>query len=226
MPLETSGSAVTTSFYGLMERTLSRFSRCLGHIEGRRLVALWKQQQPEDLQQSGTIDKAESGLVMNTRQDGGTVRGCGQAQICLDFSKLKMFGAIYGLLPARGPQQYNADLEPISYATSSGLENDQIHTIFEAVDGKLWFGHDNGVTAFDPIPAISTHAGIGTHRVRMIYEDSRGYLWFSVLGGVARYNPDTGETTTDSLGLNFRQDVSSPAQINATNGEQTRGISD
>ncbi|MDE0013812.1 MAG: SpoIIE family protein phosphatase [Candidatus Poribacteria bacterium] len=121
-----------------------------------------------------------------------------------------------------GPQQYNADLEPISYTTSSGLENDQIHTIFEAVDGKLWFGHDNGATAFDPIPAISTHAGIGTNRVRMMYEDSRGYLWFSVLGGVARYNADTEETTTDSLSLSFTEDMSSPAQVNATNEGQTR----
>ena len=122
----------------------------------------------------------------------------------------------------QGPRQYNPDLEPISYTTSSGLENDQIHTIFEAVDGKLWFGHDNGVTAFDPIPAISTHAGIGTNRVRMMYEDSRGYLWFSVLGGVARYNPDTEETTTDSLRLGLTQDASSPAQVNTTNGGQTQ----
>ena len=123
----------------------------------------------------------------------------------------------------RGPQQYNKDLEPISYATSSGLENDQIHTIFEAVDGKLWFGHDNGVTAFDPTPAISTHPGIGTNRVRMMYEDSRGYLWFSVLGGVARYNPDTEETTTDSLAVSFTQDATSPARVNVTNVGQIRG---
>ena len=121
-----------------------------------------------------------------------------------------------------GPQQYNANLEPIPYTTSSGLENDQIRTIFEAVNGKLWFGHDNGVIAFDPILAISTHTGVGTNRVRMMYEDSRGYLWFSVPSGVARYNPDTGETTIDSLGLSLTQDTSSSAQADATNGGQTR----
>ncbi len=121
-----------------------------------------------------------------------------------------------------GPQQYNANLEPIPYTTSSGLENDRIRTIFEAVDGKLWFGHDNGVTAFDPIPAISTLTGVGTNRVRMVYEDSRGYLWFSVPSGVARYNPDTEETTIDSLGLGLAQDTSSSAQADATNAGQTR----
>ena len=150
-----------------------------------------------------------------------------------DGSRLRTSANLSGFLEAEdargnlwftnehGPQQYNTDLEPISYTTSSGLENDQIHTIFEAVDGKLWFGHDNGVTAFDPIPAISTHAGIGTNRVRMMYEDSRGYLWFSVLGGVARYNMDTGETTTDSLRLGMTQNASSPALVNVTNEGQT-----
>ncbi len=122
----------------------------------------------------------------------------------------------------KGPQQYNADLEPISYTASSGLENDHIHTIFEAVDGKLWFGHNNGVMAFDPIPAISTHAGLGNHRVRLIYEDSRGYLWFSVRGGVARYNAELGELTTASLLLGLTQDGSPSAQVNATDRDQTR----
>ena len=123
-----------------------------------------------------------------------------------------------------GPQQYDADLEPTAYTTNSGLENDQIHTIFEAVDGKLWFGHDNGVTAFDPSPVISTHTGLGTNRVRMIYEDNRGYLWFSVPGGVARhnYNAETGEITTDSLRLGLTQDAPSPVQVNTTDSGQTR----
>ncbi len=122
-----------------------------------------------------------------------------------------------------GPQRYDQDLQPISYTLSSSLENDNIHTIFEAIDGKLWFGHDNGVTAFDPRPVISTRAGIGTNRVRMIYEDSRGYLWFSIPGGVARYNPnaDTEDITINSLRLGLTQDTSSATQTNATDRRQT-----
>ena len=122
----------------------------------------------------------------------------------------------------RGPQRYNDTLKPISYTASSSLENDKIHTIFEAIDGKLWFGHDNGVTAFDPRPVISTLAGIGTNRVRMIYEDRRGYLWFSIPGGVARYNPsaDTENITINSFRLGLTQDAPSSTQTNATNRQQ------
>ena len=121
-----------------------------------------------------------------------------------------------------GPQRYDKDLKPISYTTSSSLENDKIHTIFEAIDGKLWFGHDNGVTAFDPRPVISTRAGIGTNRVRMIYEDSRGYLWFSIPGGVARYNPnaDTEDITINSLRLGLTQNTAAFAQATATERRQ------
>ena len=122
----------------------------------------------------------------------------------------------------RGPQRYDDTLKPISYTTTSNLENDKIHTIFEAIDGKLWFGHDNGVTAFDPRPVISTFAGIGTNRVRMIYEDSRGSLWFSIPGGVARYNPsaDTENITIDSFRLGLTQDASAATQANATDRQQ------
>ena len=95
-----------------------------------------------------------------------------------------------------GAHQYNADLTQMPDRINSGLGVEGIHTIYEAIDGKLWFGHDNGATSFDPTPAISTHAGLGTNRVRMIFEDSRGYLWFSVPGGVARYDAESEELTT------------------------------
>ena len=95
--------------------------------------------------------------------------------------------------------------------------------IFEAIDGKLWFGHDNGVTAFDPTPAISTHAGLGTNRVRMIFEDSRGYLWFSVPGGVARYDAESEELTTHIFRASSAQtDPSSVSQTDPRNRGRVR----
>ena len=100
-----------------------------------------------------------------------------------------------------GMHQYNKDLEEIPSTVNSGLGNDEVRTIFEAVDGKLWFGHNNGVTVFDPTPAVSTHAGLGTKRIRTMYEDSRGYLWLSVSGGVTRYDTKTDESFTDPLRL-------------------------
>ena len=106
--------------------------------------------------------------------------------------------------------QYDKDLNEISSPINSGLGNDEVRTIFEAVDGKLWFGHNNGVTVFDPTPAVSTHAGLGPKRIRTMYEDSRGYLWLSVPGSVARY-----DTKTDSLRLDPIQNVSTPGSRDA-----------
>ena len=118
-----------------------------------------------------------------------------------------------------GAHQYNSELklEPDSVYSELGIED--IHTIFEAVDGKLWFGHNNGATAFDPTPVISTHAGLGTNRVRTMYEDSRGYLWFSILGGVTRYNPKTTELTTHLFRIDSAQNTSSR---NSSNIDRSR----
>lgn len=102
----------------------------------------------------------------------------------------------------RGVRQYDSDLKLLLDNANSRLENDEIRTIFEAVDGKLWFGHNNGVTILDPTPAVITHAKLGTSRVRTMYEESRGYLWFSVPGAVARYDAKIDEITTSSFRLN------------------------
>ncbi|MDE0683271.1 MAG: SpoIIE family protein phosphatase, partial [Candidatus Poribacteria bacterium] len=107
----------------------------------------------------------------------------------------------------RGMHQYDPNLNEIPSTVNSGLGNDEVRTIFEAVDGKLWFGHNNGVTVFDPTPAVSTHAGLGTKRIRTMYEDSRGYLWLSVPGSVTRYNTKTDESFTDPLRLDRAQNV-------------------
>ena len=121
-----------------------------------------------------------------------------------------------------GAHQYDPNLIAMPDRINSGLGVEGIHTIFEAVDGKLWFGHDNGVTAFDPTPAISTHAGLGTNRVRMIFEDSRDYLWFSVPGGVARYEPKSEELTTHIFRVSPVQSDSSPDSQTDVRRERVR----
>ena len=102
-------------------------------------------------------------------------------------------------IDANGAHQYNPNLTQMPDIINSELGIEGIHTVFEAIDGKLWFGHDNGVTAFDPTPAITTHAEFGTNRVRTIFEDISGYLWFSVPGGVARYDARSEELTRYTL---------------------------
>lgn len=79
------------------------------------------------------------------------------------------------------------------YGVDNGLGSDNIQTIFESMDGKIWFGHDNGVTVFEPQPAIVNHttrAVLGSNSVRLIYPDSSGTLWFSIPGGIAKYYPN------------------------------------
>lgn len=122
-----------------------------------------------------------------------------------------------------GAHQYDTDLTQMPDRINSGLGVEGIHMILEAIDGKLWFGHDNGVTAFDPTPAISTHAGLGTNRVRMVFEDSRGYLWFSVPGGVARYDAESEELTTHIFRVSpIPDDPSSDSQSASRSREHVR----
>ncbi|MDE0682301.1 MAG: SpoIIE family protein phosphatase, partial [Candidatus Poribacteria bacterium] len=85
--------------------------------------------------------------------------------------------------------QYDATLKLTPYRVSGGLGVDRVHTIFEAINGDLWFGHDNGATVFNPIPAIQNHGtGIGSSvrgksnfalwaDIAKVFEID-GYIWF------------------------------------------------
>jgi serine phosphatase RsbU (regulator of sigma subunit)/ligand-binding sensor domain-containing protein len=79
-----------------------------------------------------------------------------------------------------------------SFTIDDGLGSDNVSVIFQAMDGKFWFGHDNGATLFDPTPPViqnfTMRAALGSGSVYFIYEDRQGFVWFSVRGGVARYN--------------------------------------
>ncbi|MDE0323216.1 MAG: SpoIIE family protein phosphatase [Candidatus Poribacteria bacterium] len=58
--------------------------------------------------------------------------------------------------------QYDAALALIPYSADGGFGIGRVRTIFEAINGDLWFGHDNGATVFNPKPAIQNHGtGIG-----------------------------------------------------------------
>ncbi len=81
--------------------------------------------------------------------------------------------------------QYDSTLKLIPYSAEGELGIDRIHAIFEAINGDLWFGHDNGVTVFNPRPAIQNH-GTGIRNesrftswtdIIKIFEID-GYIWF------------------------------------------------
>ena len=75
-------------------------------------------------------------------------------------------------------QQYDATLKSIHYSADNGLGIDRIHTIFEAINGDLWFGHDNGATVFNPSPAIQNHGTGISSRVR---RESRFAFWTDIV---------------------------------------------
>ncbi|MGB9595957.1 MAG: two-component regulator propeller domain-containing protein [Candidatus Poribacteria bacterium] len=79
-----------------------------------------------------------------------------------------------------------------SFTVDDGLGSDTVSIVFESMDGKLWFGHNNGVTLFDPSPSVienfTTREVLGSNSVYYIQEDDEGKIWFSVRGGIARYD--------------------------------------
>ena len=178
---------------------------------------------PASIQRLASIQKDTNGRVWFS--DGRTTRwwdGSQQGNLS-GFLELEDAWGNLWFIDEMGAHQYDADLTQMPDRINSGLGVEGIHMILEAIDGKLWFGHDNGVTAFDPTPAISTHAGLGTNRVRMIFEDSRGYLWFSVPGGVARYDAESEELTTHIFRVSpIPNDPSSDPQSASRSREHVR----
>jgi serine phosphatase RsbU (regulator of sigma subunit)/ligand-binding sensor domain-containing protein len=111
------------------------------------------------------------------------------------------------------------------YRVDDGLGSDNILTIFESIDGKIWFGHDNGVTAFEPQPAIVNHTtrtNLGSNSVRMMYSNSTDALWLSIPGGVARYDAKEDRLFQDSLADFAVQTGSLKIEITFSNQELNR----
>jgi len=82
------------------------------------------------------------------------------------------------------------------------LGSDKILVAFEDREGRIWFGHDSGVTKYDQkspvLQNFTPRDALGINLVDVIFEDRQGAIWFSVPGrgwgergvpgGVARYD--------------------------------------
>ena len=123
------------------------------------------------------------------------------------------------------PLTDSPELAPRVYRVDDGIGSDNILTIFEAMDGKIWFGHDNGVTSFEPQPVIVNHttrANLGSNSVRMMSTDSTGTLWLTIPGGVARYDAKADKLIEFPLGRSAVQNESSKVEIKIGNQRQNR----
>ena len=93
---------------------------------------------------------------------------------------LRTHGEIYGLLTRTGEvHQYDGStLEVIPYSAEGGLGIDRIQTVFEAINGDFWFGHESGATVFNPQPAIQNH---GTAIGSGVRGNPRFALWKDII---------------------------------------------
>ena len=105
---------------------------------------------------------------------------------------------------------YDETLNSIPYSASGGLGIDDVQTIFAAMNGDLWFGHDSGVTVFNPRPAIQNHGtGIGSS----VRGKSRFAFWTDIVKifEVGEYiwfvnEPVVGENTTRYTFFRYRNE--------------------
>ena len=82
--------------------------------------------------------------------------------------------------------------------TVSELSN-SIIIIFQAADGKYWFGSDkDGLYCVDDKTIIhfSTKDGLLDNRIRSIQEDKQGNIYISTLGGINKFDGHSFTTLT------------------------------
>ncbi|MEO7318197.1 MAG: LamG-like jellyroll fold domain-containing protein, partial [Chthoniobacteraceae bacterium] len=78
-----------------------------------------------------------------------------------------------------------------TYTHENGLAGDAVVCVFQAKDGAMWFGTDQGVSRFDGRTFSSLPAEDGMPRgpIRRIEEDDAGRMWMGGPTGLVRYDP-------------------------------------
>jgi len=80
-----------------------------------------------------------------------------------------------------------------NYSMENGLAADEVHTIFVAPDGAVWFGTSAGVSKFDgkEFANLTTEQGLLDDNVTAIFRDQDGAIWFGSTRGVSRLDDRT-----------------------------------
>ena len=94
-----------------------------------------------------------------------------------------------------------------SYTHENGLAADVAQCVFQAADGAMWFGTNQGVSRFDGRTFSSLPAEDGPPRdaIHAIQEDAAGRIWMAGLPRLHRYDPKAKSprvrafTTADGL---------------------------
>ena len=105
--------------------------------------------------------------------DGSQLQTPENAQDVFEFEDV--WGNLWFTNETGEVHQYDGStLALIPYGADGGLGVDRIQTVFEAINGDLWFGHESGATVFNPQPAIQNH-GSG------VRGKSRFALWKDII---------------------------------------------
>jgi ligand-binding sensor domain-containing protein/signal transduction histidine kinase len=108
----------------------------------------------------------------------------------------------------------------------------EVYSVLEARDGKIWAGHDDGVTLFDPgDPDDARHYsaadGIGDGVVTSLLQSSDGRIWLTpVKGGLTEFDGERFHhyTPTDGLGFALSRCLAEDGMGNIWIGSLDRGI--
>ncbi len=103
---------------------------------------------------------------------------------------------------SRGVSRYDGD-SFVTFTTADGLANNEVWTIEEDRQGRLWFGTGGGVSRYDgdSFMTFTTADGLANNDILAIKEDRQGYLWIGTWDGVSRYDGDSFTTFTEADGL-------------------------
>ena len=106
------------------------------------------------------------------------------------------FGNVWLGTEYEGVVQYKDGKVVAKYSTAQGLPSSDIKAIFEAKDGKLWFGTYGGISVAKcgeqntncRIKSYTTEDGLASNSVRSITEDADGTFWIGTYdGGLSRF---------------------------------------
>jgi signal transduction histidine kinase/CheY-like chemotaxis protein/ligand-binding sensor domain-containing protein len=77
------------------------------------------------------------------------------------------------------------------YSHADGLAENNVDCVFEAADGAMWFGTDDGVSRFDGYHffTLTKESGLPGKAVKAIAGGTNGVMWFGTSAGLCRYDP-------------------------------------
>ncbi|MCB0629288.1 MAG: two-component regulator propeller domain-containing protein [Saprospiraceae bacterium] len=122
---------------------------------------------------------------------------------CSDHRGNLWIGTPYGLLvlsreelqkPIGTPLDFKAYYHDSQYANS--LSSSYINCIYEAADGSMWIGTDNGLNQWANGQFIRYQEGLPGKKIMAILDDDSGHLWLGTTDGLAHFDR-VGKTFTN-----------------------------